>query len=147
MTSRVRLAATGKQREFCSGEERLAMMRESLFDARDIDLPSLIPREVLFGNADRHLPSISPDARRLAYLAPENGVMNLFAGEIGGDPRCLTSERERPIRQYRWAPNSRHLLYLQDSGGAANYHVFPAALVSGGIVDPPPSPPPIPPLL
>ena len=111
------------------------MMRESLFDARDIDLPSLIPREVLFGNADRHLPSISPDARRLAYLAPENGVMNLFAGEIGADPRCLTSERERPIRQYRWAPNSRHLLYLQDSGGDENYHVFSVDLVSGDVRD------------
>src|SRR5258708_39983269 len=110
MTSRVRLAGTGKQREFCSGEERLAMMRESLLDARDIDLPSLIPREGLFGNADRHLPSISPDARRLAYLAPENGVMNPFAGQLRADPPCLTSERDGPLPQYRWAPNSRHLV-------------------------------------
>ena len=37
------------------------------------ELPPLIPREVLFGNPDKATPKISPDGKRLAYLAPDEG--------------------------------------------------------------------------
>ena len=38
----------------------------------------LIPRRTLFGNPDRSLPLISPTGDRLAYLAPHDGVMNVW---------------------------------------------------------------------
>ena len=35
------------------------------------ELPPLIPRAVLFGNPDKVKPRISPDGKRLAYVAPD----------------------------------------------------------------------------
>jgi len=40
----------------------------------------LIPREVLFGNPDKASPRISPDGARLAYLAPMDGLLNVWVG-------------------------------------------------------------------
>ncbi len=54
------------------------------------NLPPLIPREILFGNPAKESPRISPDGKRLAYLAPVDGVLNVWVGAIGGD-------RYRPV--------------------------------------------------
>ncbi|MBL9127070.1 MAG: hypothetical protein JNL97_05465, partial [Verrucomicrobiales bacterium] len=35
------------------------------------ELPPLIPREVLFGNPERTNPQLSPDGKRLAWVAPD----------------------------------------------------------------------------
>jgi len=40
------------------------------------DPPPLIARDVLFGNPDRTSPRLSPDAKRLAWVAPDkNNVL------------------------------------------------------------------------
>ena len=36
-----------------------------------------------------------------------------------------------PIRQYFWAHDNRHLVYLQDTGGDENWHVHVIDLESG----------------
>ena len=38
----------------------------------------LIPRDVLFGNPERESPRVSPDGTRLAWLAPVEGVLNVW---------------------------------------------------------------------
>jgi len=38
----------------------------------------MIPRKVLFGNPERMLPQISPDGKTLAWIAPQNGVLNVW---------------------------------------------------------------------
>jgi len=43
----------------------------------------LIPRNVLFGNPERISPHISPDGTRLAWIAPDNGVLNVWVAPIG----------------------------------------------------------------
>ena len=40
----------------------------------------MIPRAVLFGNPDKRLPTLSPDASKQAYLAPRDGVLNVWGG-------------------------------------------------------------------
>ena len=40
--------------------------------------PPLIPREVLFGNPEIAAVDLSPDGKRLVFLAPYNGVLNLW---------------------------------------------------------------------
>ena len=40
----------------------------------------IIPREVLFGNPDKSSVRLSPDGTRISYLAPVNGVMNVWVG-------------------------------------------------------------------
>ncbi|HET9909690.1 MAG TPA: hypothetical protein VFQ23_23790, partial [Anaerolineales bacterium] len=45
----------------------------------------LIPRKLLFGNPDKTQARISPDGQRLSYLAPVNGVLNVWVGPVN-DP-------------------------------------------------------------
>lgn len=89
------------------------------------NLPPLIPREVLFGNPERANPQISPDGRLLAYLAPHNGVLNVWIRTVGQqDDRVVTDDRKRGIRIYFWQPDSRHIIYLQDQNGDENWRVY-----------------------
>ena len=50
----------------------------------------LIPREVLFGNPERVSPQISPDGTRLAWIAPRDGVLNVWVAPIGRPARAST---------------------------------------------------------
>ncbi|CAN5867077.1 hypothetical protein BH18ACT11_BH18ACT11_16060 [soil metagenome] len=85
----------------------------------------LIPREVLFGNPERMSPRLSPDGERLAYLAPKDGVLNVWVGPVGGRPgedfEPVTDDRKRGIRVCFWAEDNMHIVYLQDEGGASFY--------------------------
>jgi dipeptidyl aminopeptidase/acylaminoacyl peptidase len=100
-------------------------------------LPRLIPREVLFGNPVKASPAISPDGTRLAYLAPsEQGVMNLWVRTLGKeDDKPITKDSYRGIGKYHWLKDSRRLIYLQDTHGDENYHVFLVDLATGPVRD------------
>lgn len=93
----------------------------------------LIERAKLFGNPTRAQGRISPDGRWLSWLAPRDGVMNLWVAPAAdpSDARPMTSEKERPIGQYLWAPDSSALLYVQDKAGDENFLLYRAALESG----------------
>src|SRR5918997_3152683 len=87
---------------------------------------SLIPREVLFGNPERVGPRLSPDGERLAFLAPKEGVLNVWVGPVGaplGDFEPVTDDRRRGIRVCFWAEDNTHIVYLQDEGGDENWRV------------------------
>jgi len=92
----------------------------------------LIPRDVFFGNPDRASVQVSPNAQHLSYLAPHNGVLNVWVQPIeGGEARVITNASERPIRIYFWAENSEQILYMQDVGGNEDFHIFAVDLASG----------------
>jgi dipeptidyl aminopeptidase/acylaminoacyl peptidase len=96
----------------------------------------LIPREVLFGNPERASPRISPDGTRIAWLAPVDGVLNVWVGHVGAaDAKPVTDDTDRGIRDYRWAHDDRHLLYVQDRGGDENWHLYAVDLEGGGTRD------------
>src|SRR5712664_590240 len=91
----------------------------------------LIPRSVLFGNPERTSPEISPDGGSLAWIAPHEGVLNLWVAPIGGQAgvdwaaaRVVTEDRDRGIRAYAWARDGRHVLYVQDVGGYDNERLY-----------------------
>lgn len=85
----------------------------------------LIPREVLFGNPEYAAPNLSPDGKFVAYLRPENGILNVWCRTLGGnDDRVVTADKYRGIRQFFWAEDSETLLYLQDNGGDENFHLW-----------------------
>ncbi len=89
------------------------------------DLPELIPREVLFGNPEKASPKISPDGTRIAYLAPKDGVLNVWIHTIGKeDDRVVTEEKKRDIMHFFWAEDSGHIMYRQDSDGDENWHIY-----------------------
>jgi len=87
--------------------------------------PSLIPLELLFGNPDRAMPRLSPDGTRLAFLAPDGGVLNVWLGPVGEDHfEPVTNDRDRGIRTYFWGHDGESILYLQDTGGDEDWHLF-----------------------
>ncbi len=93
----------------------------------------LIPRAALFGNPTRAAGQISPDGRWLSWLAPRNGVLNIWLAPAS-DPqaaRAITASTDRPIRQYFWAPDASAVMYIQDKGGDENYLLYRVDVVSG----------------
>src|SRR5580692_5230432 len=90
----------------------------------------LIPRDVLFGNPERISPHISPDGTRLAWIAPDNGVLNVWVAPVGtsgvdwDSAQVVTDDTDRGIRLFAWAKDGRHLLYLQDTGGDKNWRLY-----------------------
>jgi len=90
----------------------------------------LIPRQVLFGNPERVSPRLSPDGAQLAWIAPSDGVLNVWLApaspESGVDwdrARVMTDDTDRGIRSFAWAHDNRHLLYIQDAGGDENWRL------------------------
>lgn len=88
--------------------------------------PDLIPRHLLFGNPPRVVPQISADGRQLAFLAPYDGVLNLWVAPVDDltQARPLTQDRGQGVRQYGWLRSGDALWYLQDQGGNENHHFF-----------------------
>lgn len=93
---------------------------------------TLIPRNVLFGNPEKTSPQISPDGKRLAYLAPVDGVLNVWVGAIGQDEyQPVTRDTDRGVRFYFWGADNLHILYIQDSGGNEDWHLYATNLATG----------------
>lgn len=100
------------------------------------DRVPMIPRDVFFGNPDRASVTISPLGDRLAYLAPHEGVMNVWVQGVGqDDARPITRSTERPIRIYSWAQNNEQIIYAQDRGGDENFRLYAVGIESGDEVE------------
>ncbi len=96
----------------------------------------LIPREVLFGNPERTKPQLSPDGKRLAWLQPDKGVLQVWVQTLGQDDAvAVSADRQRPIRRFQWGQDSRTILYGQDVKGDENWHVYAVDLESKQVRD------------
>ena len=93
----------------------------------------LIPRDALFGNPERTDVQISPDGKYLSWLAGVDGVMNVWVAPADdtAKARAVTSDKARGIRQYFWSFKPDTLLYLRDTGGDENFHLYAVDLASG----------------
>ncbi len=98
-----------------------------------IDEVELIPRDALFGNPERAGVQISPDGKYLSWVAPVDGVLNVWVAPADNlaDARAITQDTARGIRQYFWSYQPDTLLYLRDSGGDENFHLYSVNLTSG----------------
>ncbi len=113
-------------------------------------MPPLIPRQLLFAGPGRAKPAISPDGRRLAYLSPVRGVVNIWVQSLGrsdarsdarpdvqsdaqSDARSVTHQTHRSIERYFWAADSQSLFFLLDSGGDENYRLYRVNLATGRV--------------
>jgi dipeptidyl aminopeptidase/acylaminoacyl peptidase len=96
--------------------------------------PKLIPLEVLLGNPVKAKARISPDGEKLAYIAPVDGVLNVWVKTIGkDDDRVVTHDTDRGVFLYFWDQNSNGILYLQDAAGDENWLLYAVDLGTGGV--------------
>ncbi|MFH0765383.1 MAG: S9 family peptidase [Calditrichota bacterium] len=94
----------------------------------------LIPREVLFGNPERVLPALSPEGKKLAYIAPHQGTLNVWVKTLGrDDDHPLTDDHNRGIRNFAWAQRGKLIVFLQDEDGDENWRLY-AISAQGGPV-------------
>src|SRR5450755_2559132 len=85
--------------------------------AQQIDL---VARRVFFDNPDYSNVRVSPDGQHLAYVAPLDGVNNLWVTPLAdlGAARPVTRVTDRNVASYyRWAYTSRHLVYFRERDG------------------------------
>lgn len=97
----------------------------------------LLERKLLFGNPDKASPQLSPDGKQLAFLAPVDGVLNVWVGPVDdpGAAKPVTQDKGRGIRSYFWAYTSEDLLYIQDQNGDENWRVYRVNLPTGEVLD------------
>ncbi|MEJ2885722.1 S9 family peptidase [Actinomycetospora aeridis] len=89
--------------------------------------PRLRDVEDYFDNPDFAHATISPDGTRLAYLAPEYGRTQVWVRGLHEDHEqavCVTHDRRRGVKTYRWTDDPRWLLYQQDTDGNEDWHLF-----------------------
>ncbi|HEV3382318.1 MAG TPA: S9 family peptidase [Trebonia sp.] len=97
----------------------------------------LIPRSVLFGNPERTSPRVSPDGGQLAWVAPREGVLNVWVAPLRSDgvdwakARAITEDTDRGVRTFAWARDGQHVLYVQDKGGDENWRLYDVDLATG----------------
>ena len=86
----------------------------------------IIPRKVLFSNPDKAMVMLSPDGQYISYLAPKDGVLNLWIGPSNDPSKALpvTNDKDRGIMSYYWAFNNEDVLYAQDNKGDENYRIY-----------------------
>ena len=100
--------------------------------AAGADVP-LIAREKLFGNPSRAAARLSPDGKWLSWIAPRDGVLNIWVAPASNmaAAKPLTAEKARPIRSYFWSPDSRQILYVNDQGGDENFRLYAVDAATG----------------
>lgn len=86
----------------------------------------MISRADLFGDPVRQAGQISPRGDQVAFLAPRDGVINLWVLPVDAieDARPLTDERARGVSSFVWAQDNASLLYFVDSLGDGRMRLF-----------------------
>lgn len=112
-------------------------MQDVVVNQSSVELVPLIPRELLFGNPERANPKLSPDRKYLTYIAPDsNNVLQIWLRTVGQqDDRMLTADKKRGIRVYFWTYDGKQLIYLQDSDGDENWHLYAVNIQSLAVRD------------
>ncbi|WP_280276938.1 S9 family peptidase [Nocardia wallacei] len=90
-------------------------------------LPELVAVEEFFADPEFSGASISPDGTRIAYRAPAHGRRNVWVRGIDEDHEdavCVTHDARRGITSYYWTDDPRWLLYLQDTDGNEDWHLY-----------------------
>lgn len=97
----------------------------------------LVPREVFFGNADVSSARLSFDGASVAYIAPVDGVRNLWVAPVGDlkAARPVTRATERPIGSaFQWAFTHRHVVFFQERDGDENWRACTVDIRDGAVV-------------
>ena len=97
----------------------------------------LVSRATYFGNPERTQGRISPDGSKMSFMAPLDGVLNVWVGPLGdfASVKSVTDDKLRGVSQHQWALNGRNVLYLRDQGGDEDFHIYSVDLETGETID------------
>lgn len=86
----------------------------------------LIDRTELFGNPVASQGRISPDGEWVSWIAPDEGVMNVWVAPADQpmQGKAVTDDRHRGISNHFWSTDSRYVMFVKDNDGDENYHVY-----------------------
>jgi len=86
----------------------------------------LIDRSDLFGNPVASQGRISPDGEWVSWIAPDEGVMNVWVAPASNPSSgtVVTDDRHRGISNHLWSVDSKYVLFVKDNDGDENFHVY-----------------------
>ena len=115
-----------------------ALFLAATASAQQATAPSLLDRELFFGNPEIASATISPDGQYVAFLKPWKDTRNVWVKKTS-EPyeaaRLVTAETKRPVPNFFWTRDSKALLFVQDKDGDENFNVYavdPAAKPEAG---------------
>ncbi len=86
----------------------------------------LIPLRDFFRNPTTTFYQVSPSGDYIAFLRPYENRLNVWIQpRKGGEPRRVTGVTDRDITAYFWKTD-KYILFIRDSGGDENYHLYAA---------------------
>jgi hypothetical protein len=118
-------------------DEPAAQKSADVAESRTLEDFELVPRNIFFGNPSRIQGRVSPDGTKMSFLAPVDGVLNLWVGPLGDFDAAepITQDTGSGIDSHQWALNSRNVLYIRDTGGDEDFHIYSVDLETGETVD------------
>ena len=86
----------------------------------------LIDRSDLFDNPVASQGRISPDGEWVSWIAPDEGVMNVWVAPASNPSSgtVVTDDRHRGISNHLWSVDSKYVLFVKDNDGDENFHVY-----------------------
>lgn len=105
-----------------------------------VSAPPLIRRSLFFGTPARSRARISPDGKRMAFIAERDGSPNVFVAPIDdlAQAKPVTDVKGEGLRNFLWAFTNRHIVFLQEtnpSAGVSEKHVCSVNLETNQITD------------
>ena len=93
----------------------------------------MIPYDVLFGNPAYLKPELSSDGRDLFFLAPFEGVLNVWTAPVDApvDATVVTRDRGRGVRTFGVCHDGRTLFSLRDTDGDESWRLHLVDLETG----------------
>ena len=93
----------------------------------------LIPRADLFGNPVKAGAQLSPDGKWLSWMAPLNGVMNVWVAPVDKPEaaKAITESKDRPIPAHFWSGNGEQVLFVKDNAGDENFRLYGVNVKTG----------------
>jgi Tol biopolymer transport system component len=61
-------------------------------------------------------PHVSPDGRKIAYIAVKDGVANVCVMQIDGSKQRQLTKRKAACGRVRWAPDGKFLAFISFEG-------------------------------
>lgn len=94
-----------------------------------------IPLENFFKNPEKTAYKLSPNGEYFAFLAPYKDRKNIFVQKVGAtEAKQITTVTDRDLSGFFWA-NDERLIYVRDSEGDENFHLFSVTIEGKNVID------------